>query len=135
MDKPKRLYKYQPVSQYSLRNLKNNHIYFNHPNDFNDPFDTFHEVKIGRLTEDVAKELYFGQGTERLLFERIEQKLAKKEEILQILALLFKTFTTFKISLFKLLNFNENDFLNKSPQDVLKERSVNNKLYDSVVSG
>lgn len=39
MDKPKILYKYEPISEYSLRNLKNASLFFNAPISFNDPFD------------------------------------------------------------------------------------------------
>ena len=65
MDKPKKIYKYQPISQYSLRNLKNNHIYFNSPRNFNDPFDTFQEVKIKDLSEVRMKDTFWGNGKER----------------------------------------------------------------------
>jgi len=36
---PKRLYKFQRLSEQTLRNLKNAQIYFNTPASFNDPFD------------------------------------------------------------------------------------------------
>jgi hypothetical protein len=39
MKRPERIYKFQALDQYSLRNLKNAQIYFNSPADFNDPFD------------------------------------------------------------------------------------------------
>ena len=126
MDKPKRLFKYQPVSQYSLRNLKNSHIYFNHPYDFNDPFDTSHEVRVRKVEKGVAKDIYFRQGTNRLLFEKIEEKIANREDISLVLTLFFKEIKDFKIKFIKILNLDENDFLNKSPEDILNEFNANN---------
>ena len=39
MTKPKTLYKYESINEYSLRNLKNASLFFNSPSSFNDPFD------------------------------------------------------------------------------------------------
>lgn len=36
---PKKLYKYQPDTEYAILNLKNKQFYFSHADDFNDPFD------------------------------------------------------------------------------------------------
>ncbi|WP_157797123.1 DUF2971 domain-containing protein [Clostridium sp. CT7] len=36
---PNKLYKYQPVNNYTLANLKNNQIWFSNVDDFNDPFE------------------------------------------------------------------------------------------------
>ncbi len=35
-----KIYKYYPCSQYSLNVLKNNQLFFSHPSNFNDPFDS-----------------------------------------------------------------------------------------------
>jgi len=39
MNRPKVLYKFEAINEYSLRNLKNASLYFNKPSSFNDPFD------------------------------------------------------------------------------------------------
>jgi len=79
MEKPKRIYKYQPISQYSLRNLKNNQIYFNDPKNFNDPFDTFQEVRVKPLSEDVMKSMYLKFGIDRIAFGQLEKGIASED--------------------------------------------------------
>ena len=37
---PPKLYKYKPVNKYSLKNLAENTIWLNTPDEFNDPFDS-----------------------------------------------------------------------------------------------
>ncbi len=39
MVKPKKIFKYMPINQYSKENLKKNQLYFNIPANFNDPYD------------------------------------------------------------------------------------------------
>ena len=46
MGKPKYLYKYEPFSVQSLKNLKTQSIYFGSPLNFNDPYDCALTVKI-----------------------------------------------------------------------------------------
>ncbi len=133
MTKPKKLYKYQSFSQYSLRNLKNNHIYFNHPEDFNDPFDTFHEVSIKPLSKEAAKKLFFGKEAERQLFEKIEEKSANNKEIAQILTLLFQLFKTFEIKLFQNLNVDLSKGKKYDSQEFINNIEVNSALYDAII--
>lgn len=104
MDAPKRLYKYQPVSSYALKNLKNNHLFFNDPSNFNDPYDTNHEIDIKPLTKENAKNIFFGKGTGREIFERLESNLAGVEDIEIILKLLTQKFPSFRLLLFRNTN-------------------------------
>ena len=52
------MFKYTSINTYSIRNLYKKQIYFNHPQNFNDPFDTFHPIEINELSEDKLIELY-----------------------------------------------------------------------------
>ena len=52
------MFKYTSINSYSLRNLQNGRIYFNSPLNFNDPFDTFHPVKIAEISNAKFVELY-----------------------------------------------------------------------------
>jgi hypothetical protein len=51
MDKPEIIYKYVPFSQYSLRNLKSQSIYFGSPLKFNDPYDCALPIVIKEPTD------------------------------------------------------------------------------------
>ncbi len=56
MDKPKVLYKYETINEYSLRNLKNASLYFNAPVSFNDPFDcSLLKESISYKPEDIVR--------------------------------------------------------------------------------
>jgi len=59
MSRPKKLYKYQSLSNYSLRNLKKNCIYFNDPNEFNDPYDTTQPIEFEDISYDKLIKLVF----------------------------------------------------------------------------
>jgi len=54
---PSKLYKYRSVNEYSLKNLAENTVWLNTPDEFNDPFDsafscTSQEEKIIKATQD-----------------------------------------------------------------------------------
>jgi hypothetical protein len=57
---PQKLYKYQPLNQYSLINLIKRQLYFSKPENFNDPYDCDPPVKIAtsHRTEKNKKALY-----------------------------------------------------------------------------
>jgi hypothetical protein len=42
----KYIYKYMPINDFTLHSLKNNNLFFNTPNEFNDPFDCQFFLKI-----------------------------------------------------------------------------------------
>lgn len=52
------MYKYAPINSYTLRNLQNRQIFFNSPENFNDPFDTFHHTEVSEISKEVFAELY-----------------------------------------------------------------------------
>lgn len=41
------LYKYTPINDYLISNLKENQIYFSNVNDFNDPLDSHFTISTG----------------------------------------------------------------------------------------
>jgi hypothetical protein len=104
MTRPKKIYKYQPVNQYSLRNLKNNHIFFNNPNDFNDPFDTFQEVKLKAISKTWLKDYLLQNSKERMILERVEKGEGSIEDIEDIIVFLSNSLFQFKDKI--LNNFN-----------------------------
>lgn len=134
MTKPKSLFKYQPINQYSLRNLKNNHLYFNHPEDFNDPYDTFHDVEFSALSNDVAKNLCFKIKDYKVLFEKVENKSASKEEIKGLLSFLFKELKKFEIYFLAHLTSRYKADSNTNMQGFLDEIAIDDEFYDSITN-
>lgn len=61
ISKPSKIYKYQPFSIFSIRNLKNNQLYFSHPSDFNDPYDCIHPISFTELSPNKVIEEYLSQ--------------------------------------------------------------------------
>lgn len=83
LEKPQRLYKYQPYSTQSLDNFKERVLWFSKPSVFNDPFDSRLRVDLGfgNLTGKEWKDIYdhwgaklvrmfVQQGGDRNQFER-----------------------------------------------------------------
>lgn len=139
MDQPKKIYKYQPISQYSLRNLKNNHIYFNSPRNFNDPFDTFQEVKIKDLSEVRMKDTFWGDGKERKMFELMEIGEASIEDTETIYKFLSKSMELYSHNLLERLKLDLNkdslfswgDIVNKSDSEKKLQNAICKTFYDS----
>ncbi|WP_044204224.1 DUF2971 domain-containing protein [Flammeovirga sp. OC4] len=52
------MYKYSSISTQTLRNIQLDQIYFNHPINFNDPFDTFQELNITNFSDENYITLY-----------------------------------------------------------------------------
>jgi hypothetical protein len=77
------MFKYTSINTYTLRNLHRNQIYFNHPQNFNDPFDTFHPIEIDDLSEPKLIELYCKSGIyqfdEKTLKKLFDKKVNKEE--------------------------------------------------------
>lgn len=53
------IYKYQPVTEYSLKNLKEKKLWFSRPDSFNDPFDCGINFTIVDVTEENLQSLFF----------------------------------------------------------------------------
>lgn len=129
MEKPKKIYKYQAFTQYSLRNVKNNQIFFNNPLNFNDPFDTFQEVKIKDLSCKAMKDTFFGQTTDKSIFELLENGHATSEESEKMYFILSKSMKSFKIHLLtdlkidveKNLNSTWNELINLVDSEILQK--------------
>jgi len=141
MRKPKKIYKYQAISQYSLRNLKNNQIYFNSPSNFNDPFDTFQEVLIKDMTSEEVKNLYFGAEPERSIFEHMETGQARLEEVAQIFSGFSESMgIPFKTKLFEILGLSKHEEIDISFDDLVKlvdsedalQTAICQTLYNSI---
>ena len=82
---PKRLYKYSPINQYSLKNLKNNQLFFSHPWRFNDPFDTKHKISTSTLSSEHLSKLFarfIQDGIRALQFEQLLDKTISRNEFL-----------------------------------------------------
>lgn len=58
MEKPKSLFKFESINEYSLRNLKNAQIFFNCPSTFNDPFDSSIQETIFTLSNNDLVEIH-----------------------------------------------------------------------------
>ena len=82
MSRPRKLYKYQSLSNYSLRNLKKNCIYFNDPNEFNDPYDTTQPLEFENLSYDKLINLIFDnqKGNIPNLFRKLENNSISTDE-------------------------------------------------------
>ncbi len=64
---PKVLYKYEPINEYSLRNIKNATLFFNAPASFNDPFDcSLNEASFVYGDNDRIELFNYLQSTGRL---------------------------------------------------------------------
>lgn len=128
MDKPKSIFKYQSLTNYSLRNVKNNQIYFNNPQNFNDPFDTFQEVKIIGLSEVKMKDTFWGSLKERNTFELIERGDASSEDCENIYSLLSKCMSTFSFNLVIKLQPQWNKHIHASWQNIIELNSSHKVL-------
>lgn len=51
---PKHLYRYRPISNYALDNLRTNTLYFSRADQFDDPFDTYIHVET-KLVEEAVR--------------------------------------------------------------------------------
>lgn len=71
---PKNIYRYRPVSVRSLEALKNNKLYFSTSNYYDDPFDTFINVRI----KDIRPNLTGIQNADDTDFVKIVTVLAKE---------------------------------------------------------
>ena len=70
------MFKYSGVTNYALRNLKNNQIYLSHPKDFNDPFEEAYDIKIKPITNDQFIEEFIKQKDSKKQFKESDiQKL------------------------------------------------------------
>ncbi len=49
---PPKIYKYESWNEHSLKNLKNQHLYFSDPRSFNDPFDCSIDFKISEMSDE-----------------------------------------------------------------------------------
>jgi len=115
MDRPKRLFKYQPVSIYSLKNLKNNCIYFNDPYEFNDPYDSIHPIDLIDLNYEKLVNLIFGNqnGSIPKLFIKLEKDTITIHEFTQFVFFLSKDIPDLNLKLILKLNLNKEDFKKK----------------------
>ena len=52
---PNKLYRYRPVSIKTIEALKNNKLYFSTANYYDDPFDTFINVRINEIRSELSK--------------------------------------------------------------------------------
>lgn len=52
MTLPKKLYKFEPFNELSLRNLKRQNVYFGSPKNFNDPYDCAITAQVKELTPE-----------------------------------------------------------------------------------
>lgn len=50
---PEKLYRYRPMSLNSLEALKDNKLYFSTANYYDDPFDTFINIRINEIKSSV----------------------------------------------------------------------------------
>ena len=64
MEIPNKLYKYEFISEHSIKNIKNNQIYFNSPKNFNDPYDCLHSIDYKPLSLDLIKKLFIEANSE-----------------------------------------------------------------------
>lgn len=74
MDKPKKLYQYQGINNYSLQNLKNHQIFFNSPLNFNDPYDCLHTIKVEPLSINSIAQT-FGETYDSIELEKLTTKI------------------------------------------------------------
>ncbi len=58
MSVPDRLFKYQPVSDHSMANVRNSELFFSRPSKFNDPFDCSIRVDCDELSEEDVYAVY-----------------------------------------------------------------------------
>ena len=74
MAKPNKIYKYEPMSIQALANLKSESIYFNSPQNFNDPFDCNMALKVSSpyideisyIKEFLLEEVQESDGAEKI---------------------------------------------------------------------
>jgi len=132
MQKPKKIYKYQSISQYSLRNLKNNHIYFNSPRNFNDPFDTFQEVKIKDLSEARMKDTFWGKGKVRKVFELMENGEASIENTEIIYTFLSNSMDLYSNNLTERLKFDLGETSKVPWENIIKNSDSEEKLQKAI---
>ncbi len=88
MELPNRLYKYQSLSIQSLKNLKRNCIYFNDPNNFNDPYDTTQKIEVENINTEIVKHFIPAtQGNAQLtkLIDKLEEDSISKEELIELI--------------------------------------------------
>ena len=52
------IYKYMPISEFAIRSLINNELYFNHPDNFNDPFDCTCKFYRGEEKDAISNRQY-----------------------------------------------------------------------------
>ena len=75
MEIPKNLYKYEPFSDLTLRNLKRQSVYFSSPRNFNDPYDCAITAEIKDLTAEQV-EIF-----KNYFLDREETPLEMKKEL------------------------------------------------------
>jgi Protein of unknown function (DUF2971) len=56
MYKDQSLYKFQPINECLIENIKNHQIYFNDPKDYNDPFDSTFYLDLGHSQKEMNYE-------------------------------------------------------------------------------
>jgi len=134
MTKPEKVYKYQSLTQYSLRNLKNNHIYFNSPSNFNDPFDTFQAVKFKDLSKKQMKDSFWESEKDRLPFELMEKGLATYDDSKAIFLFFLKSMKSFSFILKKKLNINITGTGEISWEEAIKKANSQNELQKAICS-
>lgn len=79
------MFKYSPINSYSLRNLHNSQIYFNNPLNFNDPFDTFHQYVLTKLSNEKFVDFFCKSSkrnfNKKHLLEIINKNISKTDLI------------------------------------------------------
>lgn len=88
MERPEYLYKYQSLSIQSLKNLKRNCIYFNDPNNFNDPYDTNQKIEVESTNIEVLKLL--NDSIEKsakldILINKLDNDSLSKGELIELI--------------------------------------------------
>ncbi|MHB8174492.1 MAG: hypothetical protein ACYDFU_08570 [Nitrospirota bacterium] len=72
---PGKLYKYRPVSNYSLDNLKMNTVWLNSANEYNDPYDSAVTLQSERISKIFTKKKF----RDILAYGEIEKHFTKAE--------------------------------------------------------
>ncbi len=87
---PPKLYHYCTLNQHTLRNIKEGTIYLGKPANFNDPFDTLHQLKYESQPSDVFEFIRISDNVNednKALFRRLYEGGITAEELVLLVVL------------------------------------------------
>jgi len=75
-----RLFKYMKINNYTRNNLINNELFFNNPEDFNDPFDSKIEVEF----KGTIKDWYYWASLRKNIDKKVIDKWREDEILIEV---------------------------------------------------